>query len=142
LPIYIFCFLRANPHCTHCQSHTSQRTDQKLQKSLLCQRSQKLFLKNLPTLQKIKIHRHTAQQTQQRMTLNLNIDKTYNDTMDRRPAGNSRLPQWGLTWLNQMQCFYQHLCLVDSLVLRKPHCGKRQNVGCNCRRAPQHKKIA
>jgi hypothetical protein len=34
---------------------TSQRTDQKLQKSLLCQRSQKLFLKNLPTLQKIKI---------------------------------------------------------------------------------------
>jgi hypothetical protein len=99
-----------------------------LQKSLLCQRSQKLFLKNLPTLQKIKIHRHTAQQTQQRMTLNLNIDKTYNDTMDRRPAGNSRLPQWGLTWLNQMQCFYQHLCLVDSLVLRKPHCGKRQNV--------------
>jgi len=31
---------------------------------------------------------------------------------------NSRLPQWGLTWLNQVQCFYQHLCLVDSEVLR------------------------
>jgi len=33
---------------------------------------------------------------------------------------NSRLPQWGLTWLNQVQCFYQHLCLVDSEVLRNP----------------------
>jgi len=31
---------------------TSQRTDQKLQKSLLCQPRQKLFLKNFPTLQK------------------------------------------------------------------------------------------
>ena len=35
-------------------------------------------------------------------------------------AANSRLPQWGLTWLNQVQCFYQHLCLVDSEVLRNP----------------------
>jgi hypothetical protein len=33
---------------------TSQRTNQKLQKSLLCQRRQKLFLKNFPTLQKNK----------------------------------------------------------------------------------------
>lgn len=31
---------------------TSQRTDQKLQKRLLCQRRQKLFLKNFPMLQK------------------------------------------------------------------------------------------
>jgi len=38
----------------------------------------------------------------------------------RTPAHNSRLPQWGLTWLNQVQCFYQHLCLVDSEVLRNP----------------------
>jgi len=40
--------------------------------------------------------------------------------MTRSPAGNSRLPQWGLTWLNQVQCFYQYLCLVDSVVLRNP----------------------
>ncbi len=33
---------------------------------------------------------------------------------------NSRLPQWGLTWLNQVQCFYQYLCLVDSEVLLNP----------------------
>ena len=41
--------------------------------------------------------------------------------MGLRSTGyNSRLPQWGLTWLNQVQCFYQHLCLVDSEVLRNP----------------------
>jgi hypothetical protein len=39
---------------------------------------------------------------------------------DRTPAANSRLPQWGLKWLNQVQCFYQSLCLVDSEVLRNP----------------------
>ena len=33
---------------------------------------------------------------------------------------HSRLPQWGLTWLNEVKCFYQHLCLVDSEVLRNP----------------------
>lgn len=38
----------------------------------------------------------------------------------RSTRHNSRLPQWGLTWLNQVQCFYQHLCLVDSEVLRNP----------------------
>lgn len=38
----------------------------------------------------------------------------------RTTTANSRLPQWGLTWLNQVQCFYQHLCLVDSEVLRNP----------------------
>ncbi|MBA4283858.1 MAG: hypothetical protein C0432_06170 [Candidatus Puniceispirillum sp.] len=43
----------------------------------------------------------------------------YNDRQESR-THNSRLPQWGLTWLNQVQCFYQHLCLVDSEVLRNP----------------------
>src|SRR5690606_41210991 len=40
--------------------------------------------------------------------------------MTRKTAYNSRLPQWGLTWLNQMQCLHQHLCLVDIEVLRNP----------------------
>ena len=40
--------------------------------------------------------------------------------IDRRAAANSRLPQWGLTWLIQVQCFYQSLCLFDSEVLRNP----------------------
>jgi hypothetical protein len=39
----------------------------------------------------------------------------------RTPACNSRLPQWGLTWLNQVKCFYQSLCLVDSLCSEIPH---------------------
>jgi len=50
---------------------------------------------------------------------------------ERRAACNSRLPQWGLTWLNQVQCVYQHLCLVDSKVLRNPplrQAPKRQAV--------------
>jgi hypothetical protein len=41
-------------------------------------------------------------------------------TEERKTPYNSRLPQWGLTRLNQVQCFYQHLCLVDSEVLRNP----------------------
>jgi len=59
-----------------------------LQKSLLCQRREKLFLKNFPTLQK-KIHRHTDQQTPQTMTRELNIDKGHSATKERRPAGNN-----------------------------------------------------
>jgi len=43
------------------------------------------------------------------------------NTNERSTATNSRLPQWGLTWLNQVQCFYQSLCLVDSEVLRNRH---------------------
>ena len=41
-------------------------------------------------------------------------------TVDRKTGHNSRLPQWGLTWLNQALCFYQSFCLVDSEVLRNP----------------------
>jgi len=37
---------------------------------------------------------------------------------NRRAADNSRLPQVGLTWLIQVQFFYQQLCLVDSELLR------------------------
>jgi len=42
------------------------------------------------------------------------------DGRERNTAYNNRLPQWGLTWSIQVQCFYQHLCLVDSEVLRNP----------------------
>jgi hypothetical protein len=42
-------------------------------------------------------------------------------TSNRKTAYNSRLPQWGLTWLNQALCFYQSFCLVDSEVLRNRH---------------------
>jgi hypothetical protein len=50
----------------------------------------KIVFKKFPnTIKKIKIHPHTAQQTQQTMSLKLNIDKGYSDTKEGRPAGNS-----------------------------------------------------
>jgi hypothetical protein len=99
---------------------TIQRTDQKLQKSLLCQRRQKIVLKNFQRFKKIKIHRHTARQTQQTMTLKLNINKTYNDTVDRRPAGNSGFAKKRVQWLIEHSTSHQLLCYVDSFVLRNP----------------------
>ena len=39
----------------------------------------------------------------------------------RMSAANSRLPQWGLTRLNQVERFYQSLYLVDSELLRNRH---------------------
>jgi hypothetical protein len=41
-------------------------------------------------------------------------------SMNKKPTANSRLPQWGQTWLKQVQCIYQHLCLVESEVIRNP----------------------
>jgi len=38
----------------------------------------------------------------------------------RSTATNIGLPQWGLTWLIQEQCFHQSLCLVDNEVLLNP----------------------
>ncbi len=48
----------------------------------------KIVFKKFLNTKKIKIHQHTAQQTQQTMRRKLNIDKANNDTEDRRPAGN------------------------------------------------------
>jgi hypothetical protein len=35
-------------------------------------------------------------------------------------AGNSRLPQWGLTWLIEVQCFYREFVQVDSSMFINP----------------------
>lgn len=43
-------------------------------------------------------------------------------------TANRRLAQWRVTWLNQVQCFYQHLCLFDSEVLRMPAVSKLNHV--------------
>ncbi len=81
----------------------------------------KIFFKKFPNAsKKIKTHRNTARQTQQRMTRKLNIDKTYNDTTDRRPAVNRRLAQWRVTWLIEHSTSHQHLWCIDSFVLRNP----------------------
>jgi hypothetical protein len=68
----------------------------------------KIVFKKFPNAsKKIKIHRHTARQTQQTMTLKLNIDKAYNDTVDRRPAGNSGFAK------KRVQCKTLALTLKD-----------------------------
>jgi hypothetical protein len=60
----------------------------------------KIVFKKFPNAsKKIKIHHHTARQTQHTMTRKLNIDKAYNDTADRRPAGNTGLAKLAV------QCF-------------------------------------
>lgn len=92
----------------------------------------KIVFKNFPTLQKkIKIHRHTDQQTQQTMTLKLNIYKAYKDTVDRRPAGNSTYKKLAVQWLNEVQFFNQTFEQVESFVLRNRQlliAAKRQTV--------------
>jgi len=40
---------------------------------------------------------------------------------ERTTATNSTYPKVAVQWLNQALCFYQHLCLVDSEVLRNRH---------------------
>jgi hypothetical protein len=52
------------------------------------------------------------------MTRKLNIDKAYNDTVDRRPAGNSVLPQLAVTCKIEAECSYQTFVQIDSEVLR------------------------
>jgi hypothetical protein len=81
----------------------------------------KIVFKKFPNAsKKIKIHQHTARQTQQTMTQKLNIDKAYNDTVDRRPAGNRRLAKKRVQCLNEALCFVSSSVLADSFVLRNP----------------------
>ncbi|MBK7304415.1 MAG: hypothetical protein IPI90_14480 [Saprospiraceae bacterium] len=54
------------------------------------------------------------------MTRKLNNDKAYNDTMDRRPAGNSGFAKKRVQWLIEHSTSYQLLWFIDSLVLRNP----------------------
>ena len=81
----------------------------------------KIVFKKFPNpSKKIKIHRHTDQQTQQKMTRKLNIDKAYNDTVDRRPAGNSGFAKKRVQWLIEHSTSHQILWCIDSFVLRNP----------------------
>jgi hypothetical protein len=81
----------------------------------------KIVFKNFSnTSKKIKIHRQIALHTQQTMTRKLNIDKAYNDTMDRRPAGNSGFAKKRVQWLIEHPTSHHLLCYVDSFELRNP----------------------
>ena len=50
-----------------------------------------VFKKFSNASKKIKIHQQTPRQTKQTMTQKLNIDKTYSNIVDRRPAPNIQL---------------------------------------------------
>ena len=54
------------------------------------------------------------------MTRKLNIDKAYNDTADRRPAGNSGFAKKRVQWLIEHSASHQILWYVDSFELRNP----------------------
>ena len=54
------------------------------------------------------------------MTLKRNINKAYNDTTDRRPAGNSGFAKKRVQWLIEHSTSHQLLCYVDSFELRNP----------------------
>jgi len=52
------------------------------------------------------------------MTRKHNIDKAFNDTVDKRPAGNSTYKKLAVQWLNEVQFFNQTFVQIDSFVLR------------------------
>jgi len=52
------------------------------------------------------------------MTQKLNINKAYNDTVDRRPAGNSTYKKLAVQWLNEALCFVSSSVVADSFRLR------------------------
>jgi hypothetical protein len=88
----------------------------------------KIVFKKFPNAsKKIKIHRHTARQTQQTMTRKLNIDKGHRDTKEGRPAGNSGFAKKRVQWLIEHSTSHQHLCYLDSFELRNPLLRKAAN---------------
>ena len=83
-------------------SRTSRHTSQNLAKSVLLPSQEEIqFFFSLPS-EKIKT---PDTQTNPTKTVKLNKGNGLQTRWTRTPAGNSRLPQWGLSWLNQVQCF-------------------------------------
>ena len=76
----------------HCQSRTSQRTDQSFVKELAKPTQRKIVLKNFPSLQKNKKRNappNTDRQKSKRtMTRKLNTDNGLQRRADRTPAAN------------------------------------------------------
>ena len=87
--------------------------------------------KNTPT--------HTAaRHTQQAMTRKLNIDNTYSDTVDRRPAGNSTFAIGGVL------CSADSFEVKGSSVLRTNICGENpahRKSANRYRKRPTEKKV-
>ena len=106
----------------HCQSRTSQRTDQSFVKELAKPTQRKIVLKNFPSLQKNKKRNappNTDRQKSKRtMTRKLNTDNGLQRRADRTPAANSVLPQLAVTCKIETECSYQTFVQVASEALR------------------------
>ncbi len=88
---------------------TSPSTEQSLQKSLLFQPKEKLFLKNFPTLQKNK-KRNTQpdtdrQKSKQTMIRKTQADSDFQTRWTGTPAANMRLASCGVKCLNSSAVF-------------------------------------
>ena len=107
---------------THLQADTSQPTNKSLQESIFSPTQEKLKNKKKPPFQKNK----TSQPHNPRQAITLTgyyirqMDTTIGQGR-RRASANSIYPQVVVTWLNQVQCFYQSLYLTDSEVLQNHH---------------------
>ena len=55
------------------------------------------------------------------MTRKFNIDKAYNDTVDRRPAGNSTYTQVGVSCFYESEVLNQSPILLMKFSTKKPH---------------------
>ena len=98
---------------THTTAPQGKRTDQSCGKSVSAPRKKNYFLKFPPLLKNFKPA--TAQPTQTAKTL---TDSELTMTEDRRPTGNSVLPQLAVTCKIEAECSYQTFVQVDSEVLR------------------------
>jgi hypothetical protein len=68
--------------------------------------------KKIPQLfKKIKIHRHLDHQRQQTLTRRLNIDKAYNNTVDRSSDGKGKggFRKFAVHWLIEHSNSHEHL---------------------------------
>ena len=85
----------------HCQSRTSQRTDQSFVKELAKPTQEKLFLKNFPTLQKNKKRNAQPDTDKQKnkltMTLKPNNDNGLQGQTARTTGYNSTYKQAGVS---------------------------------------------
>ena len=99
----------------HCQSRTSQRTDQSFVKELAKPTQDKIVFKKFPDpSKKIKNATHSRQS----MTRQLNIDNGLQGLPERRPAYNSTYPKGGVS------CSKDSFVFNQTLVFQIKFCGK------------------
>jgi hypothetical protein len=99
-------------------SRTRQRTAQSLQKSLQVSQPNKNYFFKFPTLPKIFKTANAKADTTKSAAQQNQADSDFPTRWTRTPAANSVLPQLAVKCKIEADCYYQHLCLVDSEVLQ------------------------